>query len=153
MKISNVFEGTIKIIASVEFWKILAPALIAIFAWSLNQSAKLEWEQYTRKEQSYKNLLESSRGFYSSTGDTQLRQKFLNELNQCWLYAPDEVIIKGYQFLETVHRGSGKTEQEQQNAMGEFVVAIRKDLLSREIVEETNLTPKDFKHLKVVHQK
>ncbi len=150
MKLSNIIEGTVKVVSSVDFWKILAPALFAILAWSLNEGAKLEWAQYTSKEQSYKQLLKSSRGFYSSTENTQLKQNFLDELNQCWLYAPDEVIKKGYIFLETVHKGSGKTEEEQQKAMGEFVVAIRNDLLNRKIVDETKLSPKDFKHLKVV---
>ena len=152
MKLANLIEGTIKVISSVDFWKILAPALIAVMAWSLNENAKLEWAQYTRKEESYKRLLESSRGFYSSTRNAQMRQNFLDELNQCWLYAPDEVIKKGYLFLETVHKGSGKREEKQQRAMGEFVVAIRKDLLSRKIVKDTGLSPKDFRHLKAIGQ-
>jgi len=76
----------------------------------------------------------------------------LDELNQCWLYAPDEVIKKGYLFLATVHKGSGKTEDEQQRAMGDFVVSIRKDLLSGEIIKNTKLSPKDFRHLKAIGQ-
>lgn len=152
MKLANFIKGTIKVVSSVDFWKILAPALIAVMAWSLNENAKLEWAQYTRKEESYKRLLESSRGFYSSTNNAQLRQNFLDELNQCWLYAPDEVIKKGYSFLDTVHKGSGKTEEEQQRAMGEFVVAIRIDLLSREIIKKTTLSPKDFRHLKAINE-
>ena len=152
MKLTNFIEGTIKVISSVDFWKILAPALIAVMAWSLNESAKLEWAQYTRKEESYRRLLESSRGFYSSTRSAQMRQDFLNELNQCWLYAPDEVIKKGYSFIETVHKGSGKTEEEQKRAMAEFVVAIRKDMLSRTAIKDTMLQPKDFRHLKPTGQ-
>ncbi len=152
MKLPNLVEGTIKVISSIDFWKILAPALIAILAWSLNESSKLEWAQYTRKEESYKRLLESTRGFYSSTRNAQLRQNFLDELNQCWLYAPDEVIKKGYLFIATVHKGSGKTEEQQQRAMGDFVISIRKDLLNGEIVKDTQLSPKDFQHLKAIGQ-
>ena len=150
MKLTKIFEGIKKVVSSVDFWKILAPALFAIMAWSLNESAKLEWAQYTRKEESYRNLLESSRGFYSSTRNAQLRQKFLDELNKCWLYASDDVIKKGYIFLESVSVGSGKTEVEQQQAMGEFVVAIRNDLLSRKIIKDSKLSAKDFRHLKAV---
>jgi len=150
MKITEIFEGIRKVVFSVDFWKIFAPALIAIMAWSLNEHAKLAWEQYARKEENYRNLLESSRGFYSATRDAKLRNKFLNELNKCWLYAPDNVIKKGYSFLATVHKGSGKSEEQQRNAMGEFVVSIRNDLLSREIVKSTKLSAKDFKHLKAI---
>ncbi len=150
MKLTMLIDGIKKVVSSVDFWKILAPALIAIMAWSLNESAKLEWAQYSRKEESYRNLLESSRGFYSSTQDAKLRQNFLDELNKCWLYAPDDVIKKGYVFLASVHKGSGKTEEEQQQAMGEFVVAIRNDLLSREIVKASKLSAKDFRHLKPI---
>jgi hypothetical protein len=150
MKLAMLIDRIKEVVFSVDFWKILVPALIAIFVWSLNESTKLEWAQYTRKEESYRNLLESSRGFYSSTLDAELRNKFLNELNKCWLYAPDEVIKKGYVFLASVHKGSGKTKEEQQRAMGEFVVAIRNDLLSREIVKASELSAEDFKHLKPI---
>ena len=150
MRLRTFLDEFIKVFSSIDFWKILAPALIAIIAWSLNENAKSRWEQYSRKEASYRILLESTQGFYSGTLDAKLRQNFLNELNKCWLYAPDDVIKNGYIFLYSVQKDSGKTEEEQKQALGEFIVSIRNDLLSRKVVKSTNLTHKDFRHLKVI---
>lgn len=139
-----------EILCSVDFWKVVVPLIIAIIAWSLNENSKLRWEQYRRKEKSYIRLLESMRGFYSFSLDSGLKKDFLDELNKCWFYAPDKVILKGYDFLETVHKGAARTNEEKKIAFGNFVLAIRKDLLSRKILNETLLEAKDFKHLKPI---
>ena len=69
------------------------------------------------------------RGFYSGIENAdRLKGEFLDQLNQCWLYCPDEV---------------------KEKAMGEFIAAIRKDLLSRVLVRCTKLIGEDFRHLKV----
>ena len=118
--------------------------------WPLNERSKLQWEQYKRKEESYIELLKSIPGFSFSSPDANLRRNFLDELNKCWLYAPDQVIKKGYKFLETVHKGAESTDEEKKQALGDFVVTIRKDLLSRKVLSETQLTSKDFKPLKPI---
>ena len=64
------------------------------------------------------------------------------------MYCPDEVINKGYNFLSTVHNDKKFTDKEREEALGEFMLAIRKDLIKREPLEKTNLEAKDFKHLK-----
>jgi len=147
---SKILSKISNIISSIDFWKIVVPLLIAIIAWSFNERSKLRWEQYKRKEESYRKLLESARGFYASTANADLRRNFLDELNMCWLYAPDYVIKKGYIFLSTVHKGSGKSDTEQELAFGNFIVAIRRDLLSGELVNKTNLRAEDFRHLKPI---
>jgi len=78
-----------------------------------------------------------------------LKADFLNQLNQCWLYCPDEVIRKGYDFLDTVHTRAVQPDAVKEKVMGEFVAAIRRDLLSRQLVKRTKLTGMDFRHLKV----
>jgi len=150
MKFTMLIYRIKKFVSSVELWKILTPVVIAIMAWSWNESAKRDWAQYSRKEESYRNLLDSSRGFRASTLDKKLRQEFLDELNKCWLYAPDDVIKKGYVFLDAMKKGSGKTKEEREQAMGEFVVAIRNDLLSRAIVKDSKLSSNDFRIFKVI---
>ena len=149
-----VMKSAKKIVTSIDFWKIAIPVtvplLAAVFAWYMAETGKLQWEQYKRKEESYKQLLVSSPGFYVSTFDAKLRDTFLKQLNICWLYAPDEVIQKAYEFLDTVSIGVKKSSEEKKLAYGAFVVAIRKDLLSRDIVDSTDLKPSDFKHLKPI---
>jgi hypothetical protein len=78
-----------------------------------------------------------------------LKAKFLSELNNCWLYCPDEVIKKAYAFLAKVHTDARYPDEVKENAFGELMVAIRKDLLCRKPVSSTQLSAKDFNHLRV----
>ncbi|MFC1692770.1 hypothetical protein ACFL1R_04640 [Candidatus Latescibacterota bacterium] len=138
------------IFLSVEFWKFALPLFGAVIAWFVNEWRKRLWEQYQRKEASYKELVRCLRGFYSGTENAdRLKGEFLDQLNQCWLYCPDEVIKKGYVFLDTVHTNKVHPDNVKEKAMGKFVAAIREDLLSRELVRCTKLTGDDFRHLKV----
>ena len=54
----------------------------------------------------------------------------------CWLYCPDAVIHKAYNFLDHVHTGVKKSDEEKEQALGTFVLAVRKDLPARETVVE-----------------
>ncbi|MBN1292948.1 MAG: hypothetical protein JXB48_13995, partial [Candidatus Latescibacteria bacterium] len=138
------------IFLSVEFWKFALPLFGAVIAWFVNEWRKRLWEQYQRKEASYKELVRCLRGFYIGTENADcLKGKFIDQLNQCWLYCPDEVIKKRYAFLDNVHTNQVHPDNVKEKAMGEFIVAIRKDLLSRALVRCTKLTGGDFKHLKV----
>ncbi|MBE0401507.1 MULTISPECIES: hypothetical protein [Halomonas] len=138
----------IEILSSVDFWKFSAPLFGAILAWFLNEWRKRIWEQYQRKEESYKELIRCLKGFYVGVPNSQeLKSEFLNKLNKCWLYCPDEVILNGYAFLDTVHASNTQNHQTKEDAMGKFVASIRKDLLSRKLVRKTSLCSKDFKHL------
>lgn len=138
-----------EVFTSVDFWKFSAPLFGAVVAWLVNEWRKRIWEQYQRKEEGYKELLRCLRGFYVGSNSMELKSEFLNQLNRCWLYCPDDVITKGYAFLDTVHTSSSSSDQVKEKAMGEFVAAIRSDLLSRKLVRKTSLTGENFKHLGV----
>ena len=140
-------DWLIALLKSVEFWKITAPALVAIGVWYFSERAKLVWEQHKRKEESYKNLISCSRGFYANSNDKDLQDEFIHQVSLSWLYAPDDVIRKAYAFLEGVHVGSTKTENERRDLLRAFVHDVRKDILSRRPLTETSLTEKDFRHL------
>jgi len=138
------------IFLSAEFWKFALPLSGAVVAWFVNEWRKRLWEQYQRKETSYKELVRCLRGFYVGAENAErLKGDFLNQLNQCWLYCPDEVIKKGYEFLDTVHTKQVHSDDIKEKAMGEFVAAIRQDLLSRKLIRRTDLTGADFRHLGV----
>ena len=137
-----------EIITSVDFWKFVIPLFGAIIAWFVNEWRKRIWEQYQRKEESYKELLRCLKGFYIGANNAnELKAEFLSQLNRCWLYCPDDVILKGYAFLNTVHTENISSHEVKEKAMGDFVSSIRSDLLSRKLVKSTNLSGKDFKHL------
>ena len=89
-----------------EWLKIVLPIAAAAIAWLVNEWQKRKWEQYQRKEANYKELLHTLRGFYTgAANDLQLKEAFLDQLTQSWLYCPDNVITLGYQFLDTVGGG------------------------------------------------
>lgn len=145
-------EKFIEIISSVDFLKFVIPLMGAVIAWFLNEWRKRIWEQYKRKEDQYKILIKCLQGFYiehlNPQVSQQLKAEFLQQLNICWLYCPDEVIKKAYTFLETVNAKQIQPDEIKEKAMNEFVLAVRNDLLSRKLVSKTNLTHQDFKHLK-----
>jgi len=135
-------------LASPAFWAVFVPACVAAIGILVNERSKLKWEQFQRKEERYQNLLRFLRGFYSSGASKEDKDRFLAELNQCWLYAPDHIIKLAYAFLESVHTGAQMSDEEKEQRSGNLVAAIREDLLSRSIVSRTRLTAQDFKHLR-----
>lgn len=141
-------DSVIAIISSVEFWKLALPLSGAVVAWYVNEWRKRLADQYQRKEANYKELIRALRGFYVGAENAeQLKREFLNQLNVSWLYCPDEVIQKGYAFLDTVHTRHVHTDEQKENALGAFVAAIREDMLSRKLVRSSKLSAADFKHL------
>ena len=147
------------ILSSVDFWTVFAPVfasvLTVVVGWYFNEHSKranerarLAWDQYERRRKRYEKLLRTSRGFYVSTQDTRLKDAFLEQLKLCWLDAPDEVIKSAYAFLDTVHTEASSSEAVRERAFGEFVAAIRRDLLSPKATTETKLGAGDFKHLR-----
>jgi len=132
-------------------WKIISlivAFIISLITWSLNERSKRIYEEYKRKEEKYSKLISALKGFYVSSLDRELRDEFLNQLNLCWMYCPDVVIIKAYNFLSTVHTDKKYTDKEREKALGEFMLSIRKDLFKRKPLKKTNLKPEDFKNLK-----
>ena len=139
-------------------WERLLPAWVpvvvvllsvagSLFTWHNNAAAERAHQDYVRREQRYAALVSSLQGFHVA-GSSEDRAKFLEQLNLCWLYCSDPVIRAAYHFLGTVQAGAASNEGDRQQAMGELVGAITRDLLSRQPVGETSLSPTEFKILK-----
>ena len=118
-------------------------------------------EQYRRREKRYIKLLNSLTGFYQSTSDNELKSKFLRELNKCWLYCNDDVINRSYEFLDSVSENNNSSNEDRELALGNLVLAMRRDMLPRRIfgfrnpkkwvikwLNNTRLKPSDYKSLK-----
>ena len=118
-----------------------------IVTWCKNERSKRIYEEYKRKEEKYSELIRTLRGFYVDSFSKELRAEFLNQLNLCWMYCPDEVIHKAYNFLSTVH-DQKHSDEEKERAVGELILAIREDLISRKLLKKTGLRAEDFRHLK-----
>lgn len=138
------------LLSDIEFWKFTLPLIGAVGAWLINEARKRAWEEYERKEQHYQELIQSISGFYASTTESDrkaLRSRFINQLNICWLYSPDEVIKAGYAFLESVQTDQKRSDSEKEEALGALILAIRKDLLTRRVVRTTRFKSTDFRKL------
>ncbi len=127
---------------------VIIAAIFSVCLWFLSERTKRIYEEYKRKEDRYAALVKALRGFYVHSLSRDLRNDFLEQLNLCWMYCPDEVIRKGYDFLEMVREGAEASDQQKERAVGEFMLAIRNDLIGRRTFRTTNLRPEDFKHLR-----
>jgi hypothetical protein len=123
----------------------IATIIAAIVVWLLNEKDKRTYEDYKHREARYAKLLNSLKGFYSGSFDAEEITEFVNQLNLCWMYCPDNVIKKAYAFLSLLESGAGKAEVE--HAIGDFILSIRKDILSGKSTKHTSLTAGDFKHI------
>ena len=136
-----------------DFLKFFIPLAGAAFGWFWNERRKRIAEEYERKAQKYALLIDCLQGFYSHMAGQErgreLKSQFLVELNKCWLYCSDDVIKKAYSFLEKVHTDGEYPDDVKELAVGELMLAIRLDLLSKKPVSKTQLTPLDFRHLRV----
>ena len=122
-------------------------ALIAGFiTLSVNEENKRNKQEYKRKEERYIELVNALRGFYIDSFDKEKRENFLRQVNLCWLYCPDEVIQNAYKFLMMVHTDQKQQDADKEKAVGEFILAIRMDLIGRKPVKSTSLKSEDFKH-------
>ena len=122
--------------------------IVGFITWYENERSKRIYEEYKRKEEKYSKLIRSLRGFYIDLISKEKKEEFLNQLNLCWMYCPDEVIRKAYKFLLTVHTVNKYLDDEKEKAVGKFILAIRKDLINRKLMRKTELEPEDFKHLR-----
>lgn len=123
----------------------LVAGLITLF---INERNKRSEQEYKRKEERYIELVNALRGFYIDSFDKEKRENFLRQVNLCWLYCPDEVIQTAYSFLMMVHTCQNQQDADKEKAVGEFMLAVRMDLIGRTPVKSTSLKPEDFKHLR-----
>ncbi|MGB8656674.1 MAG: hypothetical protein WCE90_02685 [Candidatus Zixiibacteriota bacterium] len=126
---------------------IVVTAMSGFITWRLNEQSKLSYENYVRREQRFDALVSCIHGFAEQTDNKEMRDKFIKELDLSWLYCSDEVILQAYKFLESVMKDSRATEEQQQKALGELMLAIRKDLIENKRLNKTNLKPSDFRLL------
>ncbi|NYB25861.1 MAG: hypothetical protein HVN34_00795 [Methanobacteriaceae archaeon] len=124
----------------------LLALLFAVAIWYINlrnKISEIEYKRkqdlYTKKQNSYAKLIESLIGLDSGFGNVEKQLEFLNETNLIWLYSPDDVIKKVNKFLKAYMEHS-----DAEKALGELMIAIRKDLIKNELLNYTELTSDEF---------
>lgn len=102
------------------------------------------------KEEKYSKLLLKLQGFVGATTDGKTKREFFEEQYQSWLYCSDEVVEAINHLINLVIENKGKTPnpEEGRKAVGNLVLAMRKDLLGK-----TGLDYKAFRYTDVLmHQ-
>jgi hypothetical protein len=99
------------------------------------------------KEEKYSKLLLKLQGFVGTTAKGQTKREFFEEQYQSWLYCSDEVVLAMNHLVNLVIENRGKTPNpdEGRKAVGNIVLAMRKDLLGK-----TNLDYKAFSYTDVL---
>jgi hypothetical protein len=98
------------------------------------------------REEKYSNLLILLQGFIGNTVSYETKKKFFDEQYKSWVYCSDEVILSINKLVQLAIDSNGKdpNPEEGRKAVGNIVLAMRKDLLGK-----TNLTFKDFRYTDV----
>jgi len=125
-------------IARVMDWRDFFPIVVSIISvasavliWGFNEFSKRRAERHQRKEEQYRALLYSMRGFMESANRSkslQDREEFLHKLDLCWLYCPPKVVRAGYDFLDNVKVGARSVPEQQRKSLGNLIMSIREDL-------------------------
>lgn len=128
---------------------VLGSLVAYLFEKERDRKAKL----HERKEDLYKNLVFSIKGFFEEKPDASLRQQFIDEARLARLYACDEAIKALNKLVdimkeseEAFRKRTGKDYQETaHNLLGEFMRAMRRDLGIK-----TKLTPDELGRTEIV---
>ena len=111
-----------------------------------SKSKKLEAVLKFREEK-YSNLLILLQGFVGSTTSSEIKKKFFEEQYKSWIYGSDEVVTALNNLVDLVIKSQGKdpNPEEGRKAVGNIVLAMRKDLLGK-----TTLSYNDFRYTDVL---
>ena len=91
------------------------------------------------KEEKHARLLVKLQGFVGSTTSAQLKREFFEEQYQSWLYASDEVVVCLNSMVNLVSDGRGNPPDPEagRRAVGNIVLAMRRDLLHKTKLDYT----------------
>ncbi|MBI3587504.1 MAG: hypothetical protein HY088_10275 [Ignavibacteriales bacterium] len=104
-------------------------------------------ETITRfKEEKYSALLVLLQGFVGATTSGDTKRRFFEEQYRSWIYSSDEVVKAINKMVQLVidSRGNKPERDKGMRAVGDIVLAMRKDLLGA-----TSLTFSDFRYIDV----
>lgn len=122
-------------------------ALAAFLAYWFTSRAKRDESIIRFKEEKYAKLLVKLQGFVGSTTSSKLKREFFEEQYQSWLYASDEVVDAINSLVELViaNKGAPPDPEAGHKAVGEIVLAMRRDLL-----RDTKLSQTAFRYTDVI---
>jgi len=118
---------------------VISVALGALITYLFTSRAKRDDAILRFKEEKYAKLLVKLQGFVGVTTSAQLKREFFEEQYQSWLYASDDVVRKLNVMVRLVADGQGAAPDADagRKAVGEIVLAMRRDLLHKTSLDYT----------------
>ncbi|OGO20264.1 MAG: hypothetical protein A2144_10055 [Chloroflexi bacterium RBG_16_50_9] len=131
---------------------VLVVVLGFVFEKERDRKAKL----HERKEDLYKDLVLSLKGFFHGSHDLSLKQKFADEIRLARLYASDKAIKSLNQFIDIMLQDEKEFEKtfdknyqdSVHELLGQFIMAMREDLGLK-----TKLSSKELGRIEYVSEK
>jgi hypothetical protein len=126
----------------------LASAIIGGFVSYYFTSRSKKYEAILKfREEKYSNLLILLQGFIGNTANSETKKKFFEEQYKSWVYSSDEVVLAINNLVKLVIDSKGKEPDHDagRKAVGDIVIAMRKDLLGK-----TKLKFMDFRYTDVL---
>lgn len=123
----------------IDLVPLISAALGAFLAYLFTSRTKRDESMLRFKEEKYAKLLVKLQGFVGSTSTVQLKREFFEEQYQSWLYASDEVVksINDMVRLVIENHGAEPNPDMGRKAVGEVVLAMRRDLLKKTKLDYT----------------
>ena len=128
-----------------DMWLLFLPILSAIlgsyFTYYFAVRSRRHEAILRFKEEKYSALLVLLQGFVGVTASAETKRKFFEEQYRSWIYSSDDVVKAMNQMIKLVIDSGGKqpNPNEGRQAVGNIVLAMRKDLLGK-----TKLSFDDF---------
>jgi hypothetical protein len=99
------------------------------------------------REEKYSNLLILLQGFVGESANYETKKRFFDEQYKSWIYSSDEVVIAINNLVKLVIDSKGQEPDHDagRKAIGNIVIAMRKDLLGK-----TKLNYLDFRYTDVL---
>lgn len=121
--------------------QILIPILTAVagsyLTFYFTSRSKKEEAIIRFKEEKYAKLLIKMQGFIGSTTSAKSKKEFFEEQYQSWLYCSDEVVEAINNMVLSLVHGKPRNPEEGRKAVGNIVLAMRKDLLGKTRLDYT----------------
>jgi hypothetical protein len=118
---------------------LVSAALGAFVTYMFTARAQRDQSIIRFKEEKYTRLLVKLQGFIGVTISGQLKREFFEEQYQSWLYASDDVVRALNAMVQLVieSRGALPDPEAGRRAVGEIVLAMRRDLLRHSTLDYT----------------
>jgi hypothetical protein len=124
---------------AIALLSLLSASVSAFLAYIFTSRANRNEAILRFKEEKYSKLLVKLQGFVGATTSGRTKREFFEEQYQAWLYSSDEVVDAMNRMVRLVIESRGKAPDPEtgRKAVGEIVLAMRRDLLGKTDLDYT----------------